>query len=155
MSRNVWLVLVVIATGAALAATYVYERRPPATRAVTGPAPTAIGWAGRIDLVAGDGVAGLRDGGAMQARFADPYGVAVAKDGAVFVSDAGDNNRIRRIAPDGTVTTFAGSVEGFADGVGAVARHLFDEANRTVGWLDPLPIESPSAGGVSPDGSSE
>ena len=121
MSRNAWLALVVAITGAALAATYLLERRPPVAQAVLGPAPTAIGWDGRIDLLAGDGVAGLRDGTAAQARFADPYGVAVAKDGAVFVSDAGDNNRIRRIAPDGTVSTFAGSVEGFADGIGAAA----------------------------------
>jgi len=124
MSRNAWLVLAVAITGAALAATYafeIFETRPPVAQAVLGPTPTAIGWAGRIDLIAGDGVPGLRDGVAAQARFADPYGVAVAKDGAVFVSDAGDNNRIRRIAPDGTVSTFAGSVEGFADGVGAAA----------------------------------
>ena len=121
MSRNAWLVLAVVVTGAALAATWVFEKRPPVAQAVLGPTPTAIGWAGRIDLVAGDGVAGLRDGGAPQARVADPYGVAIAKDGAVFVSDAGDNNRIRRIAKDGTVVTFAGSVEGFADGIGAAA----------------------------------
>jgi len=121
MSRNAWLMLVVAITGAALAATYLFERRPPVAQAVLGPTPTAIGWDGRIDLMAGDGVAGLRDGAAAQARFADPYGVAVAKDGAVFVSDAGDNNRIRRIAPDGRVSTFAGSIEGFADGIGAAA----------------------------------
>lgn len=165
MSRNVWLVLVVIATGAALAATYVYERRPPATRAVLGPVPTAIGWAGRIDLVAGDGVAGLRDGGAMQARFADPYGVAVAKDGAVFVSDAGDNNRIRRIAPDGTVTTFAGSVEGFADGLGAAAAfdtpsglafdregnlYVADTGNHAIRRITPQGMVSTLAGDGTP-----
>lgn len=121
MSRNGWLVVVLVATAAALAATWMFERRPPIAQAVLGPAPTTIGWAGHIDLLAGDGIPGLRDGTGMQARFADPYGVAVAKDGALFVSDAGDNNRIRRIAPDGTVTTVAGSVEGFADGVGAAA----------------------------------
>ncbi|MDR0181686.1 virginiamycin B lyase family protein [Lysobacter arvi] len=121
MSRNGWLAVVVIATAAALAATWVFERKPPLAQAVLGPAATTIGWPGYIDLVAGDGVAGLRDGAARQARFADPYGIAVAKDGAVFVADAGDNNRIRRIAADGTVSTFAGSIEGFVDGVGAAA----------------------------------
>jgi len=121
MSRNAWLVLVVAITSAALAATWVFEKRPRVAQAVLGPTPTAIGWAGRIDLVAGDGVPGMHDGIAAQARFADPYGVAVANDGAVFVSDAGENNRIRRIAADGTVSTFAGSVEGFVDGIGAAA----------------------------------
>lgn len=108
MSRNGWLLVVLVATAAALAATWIFERRPPIAQAVLGPAPTTIGWAGHIDLIAGDGIPGRRDGAAIQARFADPYGVAVAKDGAVFVSDAGDNNRIRRIAPDGTVTTVTG-----------------------------------------------
>jgi len=121
MSRNAWLVLVVVTTGAALAATWLFETRPPVAQVVLGPAPTTIGWTGRIDLLAGDGVAGMRDGAAMQARFADPYGVAFAKDGTVFVSDAGENNRIRRIAKDGTVSTFAGAVEGFADGTGTAA----------------------------------
>jgi glucose/arabinose dehydrogenase len=34
----------------------------------------------------------------------------------VYIADAGDNNRIRRIGVDGTVTTIAGTREGFADG---------------------------------------
>ena len=165
MSRNGWLVAVLIATAAALAATWVFERRPPLARAVLGPPPTAIGWAGRIDLVAGDGVAGLRDGGAMHARFGDPYGVAVAKDGAAFISDAGDNNRIRRLAPDGTVTTFAGSVEGFADGAGTAAAfdtpsglaidrdgNLFvaDTGNHAIRRITPQGVVSTLAGNGTP-----
>ena len=43
-------------------------------------------------------------------------------DGSVFVADGGEANRIRRIAPDGSLSTFAGSDEGFADGIGAAAK---------------------------------
>jgi len=37
------------------------------------------------------------------------------------VADAGDSNRIRKISPDGNVTTLAGGSEGFGDGVGLSA----------------------------------
>jgi sugar lactone lactonase YvrE len=55
------------------------------------------------------------------AVLSDPFGVAVAEDGTVYVADAGDNNHIRKIAPDGNITTLAGGSEGFADGTGAQA----------------------------------
>jgi len=72
--------------------------------------------------IAGDGVAGTRDGDARNARFADPFGVAIAADGSIYIADAGESPRIRRISPDGTVSTVAGGERGFANGVGAVAR---------------------------------
>ena len=61
------------------------------------------------------------DGDGSPAVLADPFGVAVAEDGTVYVADAGNNNRIRKIAPDGNITTLAGGSEGFADGAGAQA----------------------------------
>ena len=52
--------------------------------------------------------------------FKQPAGIAI-REGNLFVADTG-NDRIRRIAPDGTVTTIAGGVHsGFADGPGAQA----------------------------------
>ena len=49
------------------------------------------------------------DGGpAMDAQLSGPTGVAVDAAGNVYVADGG-NHRIRRIAPDGTITTFAGT----------------------------------------------
>jgi len=82
---------------------------------------TPFGWPARITLLAGDGHAGLRDGLGAQARFADPYGLAIDLGGRRYVSDGGDNNRIRRIAPDGQVSTLAGGAEGFKDGLGGAA----------------------------------
>jgi sugar lactone lactonase YvrE len=55
------------------------------------------------------------DGGPRQnARFYLPQGISVAPDGSLIVADTG-NHRIRRIAPDGIVTTLAGSGGGATD----------------------------------------
>ena len=64
---------------------------------------------------------GTIDGAADRARFSEPFGIVAAPDGAIFVADAGHAHRIRRIAPDGTVTTVAGGARGFADGTGTHA----------------------------------
>lgn len=74
----------------------------------------------RLILLAGDGVAGFRDG--MDARFEDPWGVAVAADGRIFVADAGDTDRIRVIDKDGRTRTFSGAGTGYLDGNAGVAR---------------------------------
>lgn len=120
MTRPSWLWLVVLLMSAALAATFLPWGGQGAP-VVTGPAATPFGWSAMLSLTAGDGVSGLRDGPALQARFDDPYGVAVGDDGAVYVADAGDTNRIRRIGVDGVVATLAGSMEGFVDGTGVAA----------------------------------
>jgi sugar lactone lactonase YvrE len=83
--------------------------------------PTPAGWAAMAETMAGDGAPGFRDGTGSTARFADPFGLVVDALGRVYVSDAGENNRIRRIDPDGAVTTIAGGEEGFADGLGSAA----------------------------------
>lgn len=77
---------------------------------------------GQVATLAGDGVAGYRDGAASQARFNGPIGVAVDAGGRVIVADT-YNDRIRAIRPDGTVITLAGSADsGAADGVESMAR---------------------------------
>jgi len=62
-----------------------------------------------IDTFAG-GLSGfLGDGGPVSgARFRWPYGLAVGPDNSVYVADSG-NQRVRKIAPDGIVTTFSGN----------------------------------------------
>ncbi|WP_182914489.1 FN3 associated domain-containing protein [Paenibacillus sp. 1011MAR3C5] len=59
---------------------------------------------GMVSTLAGDGVLGHKDGAAAEARFDRPQDVAVAADGTVYVADA-LNHMIRRITPDGQVTT--------------------------------------------------
>ena len=121
MSRTAWAWAVVVLTTVALAATFLVTPRFPVPVPESGPPATPFGWSGQLSLVAGDGMRGLLDGTGVVARFDDPWGIVVAADGMRYVADAGDNNRIRRIAPDGTVSTLAGGREGFADGTGAAA----------------------------------
>jgi DNA-binding beta-propeller fold protein YncE len=59
---------------------------------------------------------------AREVRLSDPFGVAAAEDGTVFVADAGEAPRILRIAPEGRIDTIAGGARGFADGPGGSAR---------------------------------
>lgn len=86
------------------------------------PPPTVVGWKAHVTTFAGDASPGFADAAApAQARFADPFGIAVDGEGNVYVADAGDSNRIRKVLPEGIVSTLAGGREGFADGAGAQA----------------------------------
>ncbi len=80
----------------------------------------SLGPDGSVRVLAG-GVSGYRDGPAAQAAFRFPRAVAVGDDGSIFVADAG-NDRIRRITPDGQVSTVAGSIYDYGDGTGRHAR---------------------------------
>ncbi|MDA1276791.1 MAG: immunoglobulin domain-containing protein [Verrucomicrobia bacterium] len=80
---------------------------------------------GTVSTFAGTGLAGYADGLAKNARFNRPAGLAVSQTGNLYVSEWG-NERIRRIAPNGEVSTLAGAgKKGFLDGAGAAA--LFNE----------------------------
>lgn len=79
----------------------------------TGNARVRIISGGKINTFAGSarGVAGtdLGDGGpASAAKFILPTGVAVDKNGNVYISDIG-NATVRRVAPNGIITTVAGT----------------------------------------------
>jgi sugar lactone lactonase YvrE len=55
-------------------------------------------------------------------KLSSPYGVAVDGDGNVYVSEYKTNHRIRKISPDGKVSTLAGrGPYGHADGTGEEA----------------------------------
>jgi len=76
----------------------------------------------RSDLVAGaPGQSGFADGDATLARFNGAIGVAVNKDGVIFVADT-YNDRIRAVEGGRVLTIAGGDEPGFRDGRGAEAR---------------------------------
>jgi len=81
---------------------------------------------GATTVIAGTGRAGYSGDGALatNAQLNGPIDAVVAPDGTVYIADNG-NDRIRRVAPNGIITTYAGSVGGFAgDGGQATAARL-------------------------------
>lgn len=77
---------------------------------------------GTQTIVAGTGVEGFSgDGGpATAAELGDPFGVRLGPDGSLYVSEE-SNHRVRKIAPDGTITTVAGNGSAFSSGDGGKA----------------------------------
>jgi sugar lactone lactonase YvrE len=84
---------------------------------------TPDGW---VFTVAGSGTAGYRDGQGTEAQFAYPNALTALPNGDILVADSG-NDCIRRITPDGRVTTWTGSPDrpGLRDGPADQAE--FDE----------------------------
>jgi sugar lactone lactonase YvrE len=86
---------------------------------------------GTITTVAGGGPGGLRAGGfsgdggrATKAQLKFPNDVAVDRAGNLFIADSG-NHRVRKVSPDGTITTAAGGgTRGPVAGIAATAAAL-------------------------------
>ncbi len=98
-----------------------------------------VGPTGTITTVAGTGAGGNGgDGGpATAAQLNSPYGVTLGPDGSLYIADY-YNQRVRRVGPDGIITTVAGNGD---TGVSA------DGFPATQG-----PLSFPYAGAVAPDG---
>ena len=81
------------------------------------PAPVLSVFAGVLQS------AGGRDSVGIAAQFNQPGGAAQDRSGTIYVADTG-NHTIRKMTPQGVVTTFAGASgqAGNADGTGAAAR---------------------------------
>ncbi|MGW6027400.1 NHL domain-containing protein [Streptomyces sp. NPDC055099] len=77
---------------------------------------------GIITTIAGSGAQGYEgDGGpATQAKLFGPYGVTLGADGTLYITD---NTRIRALAPDGVITTYAGNGQSGDGGDGEPATH--------------------------------
>ncbi len=108
--------------------------------------------AGQVTTFAGSGQSGSADGPAASATFNSPENGVFDKSGNLYVADFG-NNEIRKVTPDGTVSTFAGSTTaGYQDGPAAQALfsapsglcfdtqgdlYVSDELNNRIRKIDP------------------
>jgi sugar lactone lactonase YvrE len=117
-----------------------------------------------VSTLAGNpGVTGSADGTGSAARFGGPRGLSVDSAGNIFVADAA-NNTIRRITPQGAVTTFAGSASagGYVNATGAAARfsnpvgvavdsnsnvYVSDYNNNAIRKITPAGVVTTLAGG--------
>jgi sugar lactone lactonase YvrE len=126
----------------------------------TGAVTTLAGAAGVNDHVDDTGAA---------ARFSDPSGVATDRGGNLYVADF---NTIRKITPDGAVTTLAGNAgaDGSADGTGAAARfrllsdlaldgagnlYVADQGNSTIRKITPAGVVTTLAGAAGKTGDAD
>ncbi|WP_395847176.1 RHS repeat-associated core domain-containing protein [Cystobacter fuscus] len=95
-----------------------------------------VGPDGIVSTVAGNGDDGVGgDGGpATQAQLHAPVDIAVGPDGSIYIVDI-DNNIVRRVGPDGIISTVAGTGEWAhgGDGGPATQAHLDGPAAVAVG----------------------
>ena len=107
---------------------YLSDKRSHVVRRV-GPDGIINRYAGKIldDGFSGDG------GPARNAELNDPTGIALGPDGTLYIVDS-DNFRIRAVAPDSTITTFAGTgVEGSTGDGGLATAAQIDPSDVAVG----------------------
>ncbi|HEX8252684.1 MAG TPA: SMP-30/gluconolactonase/LRE family protein, partial [Thermoanaerobaculia bacterium] len=114
---------------------------------------------------------GQRDGFGEQASFYYPYDIVMGPTGDMYVADSYDHS-IRKVTPDGRVTTIAGDGtasddDGSRDGTGAAARFSFpsgvavagngdvwvvDTSNQTIRKITPAGVVTTIAGRVDTTG---
>ena len=116
----------------------------------------------RASTLAGSGLKGLLDvaDDPLSAEFDMPQGLAVF-EGTIYIADR-DNHVIRKVSPDGEVSTFAGSSEaGHSDGIGTAAQfdypsdiavddsgnlYIADEFNHQIRMITPDGVVTTVAG---------
>jgi NHL repeat len=80
---------------------------------------------GFVSTLAGTGIGGYLDGAGSIAQFYNPGNIDIDRSGNLFVADSW-NHRIRKVLPDGTVSTVAGNGSpGFADGDSLAAQFYY------------------------------
>lgn len=124
--------------------------------------------AGKLSLYVGKPtMAGAIDDNGVMARFNGPAGIAVDGMGNLFVADQ-NNNTIRKVAPKGVVTTFAGTPNvppGSTDGANALFNapygiavdpagnvYVSDTLNYTIRKITPSGVTSTFAGSPTQQG---
>jgi sugar lactone lactonase YvrE len=90
-----------------------------------------------VTTFAGSGARGSVDGNGVEASFAYPLGLSVGPSGNVYVADT-SSLKIRKITPEGLVTTLAGNgLPGYDDGIATQAR-----------FFAPLSVAADASGNV-------
>jgi serine/threonine-protein kinase len=124
---------------------------------------------GMVSTIAGNKTSGfLGDGGpATAAELRSVDGVALDSSGNIYIADA-DGERIRKVAPNGIITTYAGTGSAGSAGDGGPAAmatffgptgltqdaqdnlYVVDTNNKKIRKIAPVPIPSISSAGISP-----
>jgi sugar lactone lactonase YvrE len=125
-----------------------------------------------VTTIAGSaGIPGSTDGTGAAARFSSPSGLAIDTNGFIYVTDA-YNSTIRKMTPDGTVITLAGTATliGSVDGIGNAARfnhpngvvanssgnlYIADSGNSTLRKISPSGVVTTIAGSPGQAGSDD
>ncbi|MGI9242085.1 MAG: NHL repeat-containing protein, partial [Verrucomicrobiales bacterium] len=141
---------------------YVADTKLNRIRKVTG--------AGVVTTLAGE-MLGSADGAGSAAQFNTPFDVAVDASGTIYVADKG-NYTIRRVTPEGVVTTLAGLAghSGSVDGTASAARfrspsgvavddagnvYVADSSDSTIRQVTPDGVVTTLAGKAGSDGSTD
>ena len=106
-----------------------------------------------VSTLAGIPTRGREDGPGLAARFNKPYGIAVAASGNVYVSDE-RNSSVRKITPEGVVSTLAGGSDGpfsYTRGIavdGAENVYVISSNTSTIHKITPQGVITTVAGGT-------
>ncbi len=118
---------------------------------------------GVVSTIAGSGARGNTNGTGTSASFYTPTGLVVDASGNIYVADSG-SHLIRKITPEGVVSTLAGGSRGDIDGTGFGARFysptdltvdklgnllVADQYNRKIRKVSPLGVVTTLAGSQS------